>query len=96
MIETMPLQYHIGSLIQRARLVRNQTQEDLAQEAGISVRALRKLENGDTVNSSLFFDVIRVLGYEQDILTILAQPKPRTIEQHQDLANGKRIRRRAR
>lgn len=96
MVETLPLEKTLGSLIQRARLVRNQTQEGLALEARISVRALRKLESGEQVKSSTLLGVVRALGYEKDLLLVLARPKPLTIEQHQALVHGKKIRKRAR
>lgn len=96
MSEIQPFEKKLGSLIQRARVLRNQTQERLAVDLGISVRALRKVESGEPVNASILLDVIRALGYEQDLLAILAHPKPVTIEQHQALANGAKARRRAR
>lgn len=86
----------LGTFFQKARVVRNYTQEELAKKLDISVRALRKLEVGEPVNSTTFLKVLRSLGYEQDFLEILSHPKPQTIEQHQALANGKQIRKRVR
>lgn len=76
-------------------MLRNQTQESLARELEVSVRALRKVESGEPVNASTLLSVVRALGYEKDFLSILAQPKPVTIEQHQALAHGAKPRRRA-
>lgn len=96
MSEIRSFEKKVGELIQRARVLRNQTQESLARELEVSVRALRKVESGEPVNASTLLSVVRALGYEKDLLSILAQPKPVTIEQHQTLANGAKPRRRAR
>lgn len=86
----------LGAFLQKARVVRNQTQEELASTLNISVRVLRKLESGQAVSSATFLKALRELGYEKDLLEILSYPKPKTIEQHQALANGARLRKRAR
>lgn len=48
----------IGARLQRTRLERNQTQQQLADEAGIGVRTLERLESG---RGATLGNVVRVL-----------------------------------
>lgn len=48
----------IGARLQRTRLERNQTQQQLADEAGIGVRTLERLESG---RGATLANVVRVL-----------------------------------
>ena len=49
----------LGSRLGRARLERNLTQRELAEEAGVERKAVQRLEAGESVKLSTF---IRVLG----------------------------------
>ena len=73
----------LGQQLQRARLSRNQTQEHLAQETSLSVRAIRKLEAGVPVTLETFLIVATHLGYMEDILMALDRPASMTIQEHQ-------------
>ena len=85
----------LGQQLQRARLSRNQTQEHLAQETGLSVRAIRKLETGEPVTLETFLKAATHLGYMEDILMVLDRSAAMTIQEHQH-TNLARQRRRAR
>ncbi|MEM9481168.1 MAG: helix-turn-helix transcriptional regulator [Verrucomicrobiota bacterium] len=53
----------IGQRLARQRINRRLTQRQLAQESGVSLRTLQRLENGETsTNLSSFIRVCRTLG----------------------------------
>ncbi len=64
----------IGERLQRTRLERNQTQQQLADDAGIGVRTLERLESG---RGATLTNVVRVLR-ALDLLDVLdaALPPP--------------------
>lgn len=77
-----------GRLLQRARLLKNWTQADLAAQLGVSVRAIKRMEAGDNVRVSTFIQALNALGYLSDFLHLLSQDRPSTIEQYQLIADG--------
>lgn len=77
--------------------MKNRTQADLARLAGVSERAVRKAEAGDGVTLETFGALVQALGYADEVLFVLEQPKPTTLEEHQRIAMGHhRPRKRAR
>ena len=80
---------HVGSLLKKARLLKNISQADFAKSLGVSVRVVRKLEAGENVHLETFLKTVYALGYKDDLLIVLARPKPQTIEEHQDLILGR-------
>ena len=62
----------VGARLQRARLERNQTQQQLADEAGIGVRTLERLESG---RGATLTNVVRVLR-ALDLLDALDRALP--------------------
>ena len=83
----------VGALLQKARLLKNMTQAQMARRANLSERTLRKLEAGENVGLAVFLDVARELGYADDLLVILKQDKPTTFDEHVALGEGKYRRR---
>jgi transcriptional regulator with XRE-family HTH domain len=63
---------HIGHFIKEKRLERNQTQQQLARDAGISRSTLSLLEKGEVVTLATLLQVLRVLDQLKvlDVFTI--------------------------
>lgn len=82
----------MGSRLEKIRLSRNITQRSLAEEAGVAVRTLRNLEKGEGVSLDTFLRVLGALGVQQNLETLLPDPKVRPMER---IANKGRERKRA-
>ena len=72
----------IGSRLASARLARNMTQAGLAEEAGLSVRTVQRLELGATATQlSGFLRVCRVLGLIDHVEALIPEPPVSPIAQ---------------
>ncbi|MEA2097181.1 MAG: helix-turn-helix transcriptional regulator, partial [Candidatus Cloacimonadota bacterium] len=86
----------IGAYIKHHRIEQNRTQQDVADDAGISRTTLSYLENGDIVNISTLVQVLRALDllYILDVFTIKNQISPIELakleEQRRKRASNKR------
>lgn len=70
----------IGSKLERLRLSRNITQTDLAIDAGISERTLRRLESGDGATLDSLLRVLLALKIAQNLELLVPDPRVRPIE----------------
>ena len=70
----------IGAKLERLRLTRNIKQSTLAQNAGISVRTLRRLESGEGATLDSFVRVLSSIGLAQNLDLLLPDPHIRPIE----------------
>jgi Predicted transcriptional regulators len=70
----------IGRRIERLRLERNLTQEQLAAEAGISRTALVRLESGKSGRTASLLRVLRALGLLDRVEQLVPEPLPSPIE----------------
>jgi transcriptional regulator with XRE-family HTH domain len=71
----------LGSRLSRARLERDLTQQQLAQEAGISVDTVRRLERKQSITLTALLRILRALG-QLDVLDLVLQAElPSPIEQ---------------
>ena len=80
MATSQQIEQEIGQRLARLRLARNVTQADLAEKAGIGVRALRRLEAGDPSTLDTFLRVATALDLEEAILSALPEGDIRPIE----------------
>lgn len=65
----------IGERLARLRLTKNLTQEQLAEQAGLGLRTLQRLELGAAATQlSGFVRVCRVLGLIENFDTLLPEP----------------------
>ena len=72
----------IGAKLARARLEKNLTQAQLAEQAGISARTLTRIENGGGASMvSAFIRVCRALGLLERFMTIVPDPVQSPMEQ---------------
>jgi putative transcriptional regulator len=70
----------IGRRIQRERLNQNMSQEDVSRKAGVSRRALQKLEAGFTFTMLLLIRILRALNKLDGIDSFLPEPGPSPIQ----------------
>lgn len=62
----------LGARIERLRLQRNQTQAELAADAGIGTATLQRLEAGANANLATVVQVLRALNHLSDLDSIVA------------------------
>jgi transcriptional regulator with XRE-family HTH domain len=79
--------------IEEQRLSRNITQQQLAEEAGVSTRTIRRLEKGQGVSLDTFIRVLSALRIQHSLEGLLPDPTVRPIER---VGLGTRERKRAR
>jgi len=73
----------LGARLARIRLSRNLTQARLAQEAGVSLPSIKRLEAGRNSSLDTFLRVLRALKLGDRILDILPNPDVRPVERVQ-------------
>jgi transcriptional regulator with XRE-family HTH domain len=66
--------------LENIRLERNITQAQLAQEAGVTLRTIRRLEKGQGVSCDTFIRVLIALRLQQNLQILLPDPAIRPIE----------------
>ena len=66
----------LGRRLERQRLARNLTQEQMAEQAGIGRATLQRLERGQSVQTTSMIKLLRAL----DLLQSLDVALPRTLE----------------
>lgn len=79
--------------LERIRLARNTTQKQLATEAGVAPRTIGRLEKGQGVSLDTFIRVLKALGIQQRLETLLPDPTVRPMDR---IGSGPAERRRAR
>lgn len=70
----------LGARLARLRLSRNLTQARLAQEAGVSLPSVKRLEAGRNSSLDTFLRVLRALGLGDRVIDILPDPDVRPVE----------------
>ena len=68
------LQHDLGHRLRQLRLARNLDQRTVADKAGLSLRALSKLENGQGSTLETFLRTLRALDYVKGIDMIAPEP----------------------
>ena len=68
------LQSDLGYRVRQLRLSRNLGQRTVAEKAGVSLRALSKLENGQGSTLETFLRTLRALDYVKGIELLAPQP----------------------
>lgn len=71
----------LGSRISNYRLARNLSQADLADAAGISKRTLERLEAGGATQLDNFIRVLRALGIDHALESLIPESSSGPIEQ---------------
>lgn len=81
----------LGGRLARLRLNRNRTQEELAAEAGISLRTLQRIERGDSTHAANLIRVLRELDLLANLEALVPPPAISPLQQLK--LQGKRRRR---
>ena len=71
----------LGNRIAQYRLNRNQTQDALAKEAGVSKRTLHRIEHGHSTQTSNLIRVLRALGLLENLEVLIPKPAVSPIQQ---------------
>ena len=66
--------------LERIRLSRNITQQQLADEAGVSLRTIGRMEKGKGVSCDTFIRVLTALRLQANLETLLPDPTVRPVE----------------
>jgi transcriptional regulator with XRE-family HTH domain len=70
----------LGERIERIRLSRNITQQQLADEAGVSLRTVRRLAKGEGVSLDTFIRVLSALRIQTNLKLLLPDPSVSPVE----------------
>lgn len=84
----------LGRRVERLRLDRNWTQEQLATEAGVSKPTVERLESGASTSMTSFIRVLRALGRLEALEDVVPVPDVRPMDILRE--GGPKVRRRAR
>jgi transcriptional regulator with XRE-family HTH domain len=71
----------LGSRLRRARLERNLSQSQLAEEAGVGRVTVQRIEEGESASMTKLIRVLRTLGLLEDLDQLVPEPRPSPIEQ---------------
>lgn len=71
----------LGSRLRRARLERNTSQSQLAEEAGVGRVTVQRIEEGESASMTNLVRVLRTLGLLEDLDQLVPEPRPSPIEQ---------------
>jgi putative transcriptional regulator len=71
----------LGQRLERTRLERNITQQELAREAGITRGTVVRLEHGDSVGVAVLLRVLRAVDLLDRVDQLVPEPLPSPIEQ---------------
>ena len=74
------LQAELGFRLAKIRLTRNITQTELAKEAGVGVRTVRRLESGESTTLDSFLRIVTALELADDVLNSIPSQIIRPIE----------------
>lgn len=74
------LRNEVGNRLAKIRLARNITQKTLAEEAGIGLRTLRRLETAQSSSLDSFLRIVIALGLTDDLLGAFPSHEIRPIE----------------
>lgn len=70
----------LGERVERTRLLHNIPQSELAVQAGISPRTLRRLESGASVSLESFVNVLTALGLDSNLPALIPDHSVRPME----------------
>jgi transcriptional regulator with XRE-family HTH domain len=70
----------LGKRLERSRLERNVTQEQLAHEAGVSRSTVVRVEAGEPVKTTAIVRILRALGLADQLDLLVPEPLPSPVE----------------
>ena len=66
--------------LKNIRLTKNSTQAQLAEEAGVAIGTIRRLESGQSISLNTFIRILMALNLQQNLETLLPDTTIRPIE----------------
>ena len=83
----------LGAALARVRLRRNQTQSELAHQAGVSRATVHRLESGQSTQLTNLVRILRALGLEANLASFLPSATMQPLEQlHKEQGTPRRQR----
>ena len=70
----------VGARMKTCRISRGLKQQELADESGVGVSTIAKIENGQSVAFSLLISVMRTLGLLENLDLLVPEQKPSPME----------------
>ena len=70
----------LGTRLRRTRLERNLTQEQVAEEAGVSRLTVKRIEDGGSAQLTSLLRVLRSLGLLEALEQLVPEPMPSPID----------------
>ena len=96
MLSDMVIQYRIGERLKQTRLRQNITQQCLAEEAGVSLSSVKKIEKGEIGSFDTLLRTLRMLGLLDALQPLVDEPQPTPNEYYEMVQSSKsKIRKRA-
>lgn len=96
MLSDTVIQYKIGERLKQTRLKQNITQQSLAEEAGVSLSSVKKVEKGEIGSFDTLLRVLRTLGMLDALQPLVDEPQPSPNEYYEMVhSSKKRVRKRA-
>lgn len=74
------IEEHLCRQLEKIRLTLNMTQPQLANESGVGVRTIKRLEKGQGVSMDTFIRVLIALKLQQNLAVLLPDPAVRPVE----------------
>ena len=79
-LSNMAIMQEIGKRLKEYRLKKRYTQQELAEQAGISVFSVAQIERGNAVSVSILLPVLRVLRLLDNLELLLPEMGPSPVE----------------
>jgi len=86
MLTDLAIATRIGANIRATRLKQNITQQDLAEESGVSLSSIKKIEKGEIGTFDTLLRVLRTLG-RLDVLTPLVEEEQLSPNEYYNLVH---------
>lgn len=73
----------IGNRLKQTRLRQNITQQSLAEETGVSLSSIKKIEKGEIGSFDTWLRVLRILGLLDALQSLVDEPQPSPSEYYE-------------
>ncbi len=89
MLSDTVIRYRIGERLKQTRLRQNITQQSLAEEAGISLSSVKKIEKGEIGSFDTLLRTLRMLGLLDALQPLVDEPQPTPNEYYEIVHSSK-------
>ena len=89
MLSDTVIQYRIGERLKQTRLRQNITQQSLAEEAGVSLSSVKKIEKGEIGSFDTLLRTLRILGLLDMLQPLVDEPQPTPSEYYEMVHSSK-------